>query len=118
MDRRKLLFALAWIPALGAVVLTLWTWGRLPERIAIHFDISGAPDGWGKRNVVLPLMLGLYWATLIVLSSSQRRDASRPAVPRFRIFATVALPVLLPCAYALVILKTLMCQKPISFSIA
>lgn len=24
-------------------------WGRLPERLAVHFDSAGAPDGWMSR---------------------------------------------------------------------
>jgi uncharacterized membrane protein len=48
---------------LAQVALSAWMWGRLPERIPIHFDFAGRPDNWGGRWTILLLPLitaGLY----------------------------------------------------------
>lgn len=33
--------------------------GNLPERIPIHFDFRGTPDGWGYRSTALILFVGI-----------------------------------------------------------
>ena len=33
--------------------------GNLPERIPIHFDFRGTPDGWGDRSTALILFVGV-----------------------------------------------------------
>ena len=33
--------------------------GNLPERIPIHFDFRGTPDGWGDRSTALILFVGI-----------------------------------------------------------
>ena len=33
--------------------------GNLPERIPIHFDFRGTPDGWGARSTALILFVGI-----------------------------------------------------------
>ena len=46
---RSLLVLLPWlsVPALAAGFAA--TWRRLPQRLAVHFDGGGAPDGWMSR---------------------------------------------------------------------
>ncbi len=54
---RKLLPGLAAL--LAALAFSLWALGRLPARVAIHWGISGRPDGWaspGGAAVMLPLV--------------------------------------------------------------
>jgi uncharacterized membrane protein len=45
---------------LGMLVLSLWTWGNIPDRpIPVHFDIEGRPDAYGSKFeglMVLPLV--------------------------------------------------------------
>ena len=56
--KRNLLLTCACIllPVCAGVVL----WGRLPERVATHFDFYGVPDGWSSKPFAvfgLPLFL-------------------------------------------------------------
>ncbi|NLD54674.1 MAG: DUF1648 domain-containing protein [Burkholderiaceae bacterium] len=52
-----------------AALALVWSWIQLPERVAIHFDFSGAPDNWASRSGAVLIMgaicLGmflLFWA--------------------------------------------------------
>ncbi len=29
----------------------LWWWSALPERVPIHFDLNGVPNGWAERSL-------------------------------------------------------------------
>jgi uncharacterized membrane protein len=58
------------VVGLGMLAVLYWiTWSalngpeRLPDRIPIHFDISGQPNGWGQPGILwlLPIVgTGLY----------------------------------------------------------
>ena len=64
------------IRAVNAVLLvslasfTAWGYGSLPERIPIHFDLAGTPNGWGSRVsfLILPAIgiatIGLLYYVL------------------------------------------------------
>jgi uncharacterized membrane protein len=48
---------------------SIWAAGRLPARVAIHFDVHGRPDGWSSPGTALWLIpaimvagLALFWA--------------------------------------------------------
>ncbi|MBS0243316.1 MAG: DUF1648 domain-containing protein [Proteobacteria bacterium] len=56
------------IAVCAARVVTLWP--ALPERIAVHFDAAGRPNGWSSREGligILALQFGLF--ALIFLSA-------------------------------------------------
>ncbi len=55
--------ALAFTGAVSGVLIAVAHFGELPDRIPIHFDGRGEPNGWGPRAAVwlIPLLgLGLY----------------------------------------------------------
>lgn len=37
----------------ATVAIVYYYWPNLPERIAVHFDIFGRPDGYGHKNTLL-----------------------------------------------------------------
>lgn len=45
-----------WAPM--AVYVVAWSWAAtvLPERVPLHFDVSGEPDNWGSRAEMLVVM--------------------------------------------------------------
>lgn len=47
-------------------------WGELPERIPVHFGVSGDPDAWGSRKMLLllPLVSGAMYLFLTLLARS------------------------------------------------
>lgn len=65
-----------------------------PERVPIHFNINGEPDGWGNRNSLFigPLILGIVGIFIYVLISNIRRiDPKRFGDGDDRVFQQVAL---------------------------
>jgi len=61
----RLFTGMLWL-ALPAIALRLWmVWGRLPARVAIHFDFTGHPNGWLSPTGVLVFFLVVLTATLI-----------------------------------------------------
>lgn len=53
----KSCFAVAWIAALGLLV---WIVNdpQLPEPVAVHFDVRGAPNGWMSRSAFVRSAVG------------------------------------------------------------
>lgn len=54
-------------------------WGRLPDRISIHFGVDNQPDNWGSKALVvfvMPcLLLALQWfAVLLTAADPKRRN--------------------------------------------
>ena len=64
----RLLMILPWlsVPLLLAAYLLLWD--SIPERMAVHFDLSGAPNGWMSRGGSLAFDLGILLFVLCVSS--------------------------------------------------
>ena len=52
---------------LAAIGLALWQHGRLPEKVASHFDGAGAPNGWMARgtHTTLHVLTVVFVAALI-----------------------------------------------------
>jgi uncharacterized membrane protein len=69
---------------LGAVYLLL-TVGSLPERVASHFDASGAPNGTMNRDsyrlFILGFTLGLPLLVVSMLGRVYRKSAGRMNIP-------------------------------------
>jgi hypothetical protein len=67
-----------WLEGIAIIALGVLAWvtygvffgaGRLAERIPIHFDHNGNPNGWGQPSgfLILPLVtLGVYLALTLV----------------------------------------------------
>lgn len=62
------------LPAVAGMIL----WNRLPDSMAIHFDISGTPDNWcHKARVIfgLPLfMLAAQWFCVFMTSRDPKHE--------------------------------------------
>ncbi|UCD04724.1 MAG: DUF1648 domain-containing protein [candidate division WOR-3 bacterium] len=76
------------------VVMVFLVYLQLPERIAIHFDMHGNPDGWGSR--ISYLISGITPATILAAISILtffivRRATKKPNLPYFLvvIFAVI-----------------------------
>jgi uncharacterized membrane protein len=55
----------------------VWGYRVLPERIPVHFDLSGTPDGWGSRAMFLVLP-AIGAATIILLHFVTRLALRNP----------------------------------------
>jgi hypothetical protein len=91
-----------------AMVLLLYT--RLPERIAIHFDLHGNPDGWASRTSFI--ISGIIPAAVLFCISAviffyARRAATRSALP----YSMIGLFVIFQLLIAFVSLDTYWINK-------
>ena len=60
-------------------------YNRLPERIAIHFDINNQPDGWSGRAFAvfgIPLMLTAMHLLACLFTNSDERVKNSPQMSR------------------------------------
>lgn len=53
--KEKILELLSAVLLLAQFVYIAYVWKSLPETIPIHFGLSGEPDGWGPRGMLLIL---------------------------------------------------------------
>lgn len=64
----------------AALGFSVWAWGRLPERVATHWNLAGRPDGYSSKivaAVVFPLaILGVTLLLGIVLPRIDPRRRS------------------------------------------
>jgi serine/threonine-protein kinase len=63
----------------GAVAQALYFYPKMPGRMAVHFDLGGAPNGWMTRPVALGLHAGLVGLILIAFLGLPRL---LPRMPR------------------------------------
>ena len=71
----------------GSLVVVAWTcvaalraYGALPQRIPVHFDLFGRPDGWGPRWMIFLLpLISLF--LLLLWSKIGSGSTSRPLEP-------------------------------------
>lgn len=61
------------------IAFALAVYGRLPEQVPTHFDLSGEPDGWTSRfpgAFLMPLLAAGVYLLLIVLRRIDPRGAN------------------------------------------
>jgi len=89
---QKLIFSNAWflIHASVTAATFLMTWlcyGRIPDRIAMHYDFNGTPTDWVEKSyrtvfelptVQLFLLILFIWLNTMIAKSKQQLNAERP----------------------------------------
>ena len=64
---RNITDVLCFLMILGYVMYLVATWGNLPERVPIHFNVHGIPDRYGKKgSLLLEPILGLLISALLM----------------------------------------------------
>jgi uncharacterized membrane protein len=58
------------IAILLAILIIVYFWAVLPDRIPIHFGFSGQPDAWGDKMMIwlLPTVAAIIFVTLAAVS--------------------------------------------------
>lgn len=73
------------------IIVILLNYAQLPERIAIHFDFHGNPDGWGPKTSYLISGIvpsSILLALNIIIFFFVRRACSNPGIPNFLVIIT------------------------------
>ncbi len=58
----------------GSALLTLWTYPHLGDRLPVHFDVHGTPDGWMSPAQGVALWMGLLLLLYLLLTFLPRLD--------------------------------------------
>jgi len=61
---------LASLLVLASAAVSMYSYSRLPEKVPIHFDAAGNPNGWGPKNAatVFPVGVMLFFAGIYAAS--------------------------------------------------
>ena len=76
MKNKKLVY-LTYFVTLAPALVGLILWNQLPERMPIHFGVSGQADGWsGKTMAVfgLPVLMALFQTLMLGLTKLDRKS--------------------------------------------
>ena len=66
----KTMEALAIIGFLLGILLLFGYWADLPEQVPTHFNMSGEPDSWdSKWMIILPFVISIFLYTLLTFIS-------------------------------------------------
>ena len=85
MNSHRIALIIVTAIALLAIAQNAWYWGKLPDRVATHFNLEGTPDGWMNKTNALIVMCGFqvcmpYFLMAITMLSS-RLPASMVNIP-------------------------------------
>lgn len=74
---------LVWPVLLAPAVYLAFVWNRIPETVALHFDIQGNPDRYGSKReliVAVIILLAVNLFTYLLLTNIHRIDPKKYAV--------------------------------------
>lgn len=78
-----LLKSIVWLVITAPAIYLFLIWNKLPEKIAVHYNLSGAPDRYGNKNtmlVVTALLVLVNAGIYLLLSNIHRIDPKKSAV--------------------------------------
>lgn len=78
----KLLKKLVWLFILAPVVYLIIIWKKLPDTVAMHFDLHGNPDRFGSKNelwITAALLGGISAGIYLLITNLHRIDPKRYA---------------------------------------
>jgi uncharacterized membrane protein len=79
----KLLKKIAWLVIIAPAAYLAIVWNKLPEKIAMHFNLKGTPNGYGSKNdltLVIALLTGIAIAIFLLLPLVYKIDTKKTAV--------------------------------------
>jgi len=84
--------------SVAVVALGLSMWGRMPERVPVHYNLAGEPDNWGPAWVVavllpclVPLIGGFMWLALRIGPFRANLERTGPVYGRFACLIVAAI---------------------------
>ena len=79
---KKILKKLVWLFILAPIVYLIAVWNKLPETVAMHFDLQGNPDRYGSKNELwftAALLAGISVGIYLLVTNLHRIDPKRQA---------------------------------------
>jgi uncharacterized membrane protein len=92
--RKKIVWLIIAVPAVYLAII----WNKLPETIAIHFDLKGNPDRFGNKKELLVMMGVLMLVnilTYLLLLNIHRFDPKKHAIDNKERMAKIAFAVVI-----------------------
>ena len=78
--KRRALILLPWISLPIVLAGYAILWNRLPERLAVHFEWSGAANGWMSRGQALASQAVILLFALVSFSLKLRSRKNKDAI--------------------------------------
>lgn len=78
----KFLQKMVWLVMIVPAVYLAIVWNKIPETVAVHFDMSGKPDRFGDKNELLTttiIMIGMSAVVYLILTNIYRIDPKKNA---------------------------------------
>src|SRR5262245_16035795 len=80
--KQRALTYLPWLSLPLVLISNLVLWNRLPAKLAVHFDLSGAPNGWMSKGrslefSLVALMLLLSYSTMRLIYKRSQNGETR-----------------------------------------
>lgn len=78
----KILKKIVWLFMLAPIFYLFIIWNRLPEKVALHFDLNGNVDRYGSKKELLvssALLLGVSAGVYLLITNINRFDPKRYA---------------------------------------
>ena len=79
MNQKALFVVPPWLCIAGSVFYVTQVWSTLPPLLAVHFDLSGHPNGWQAKGSFIAMTLG-FWIGLSILFSFLLSKGAKPSV--------------------------------------
>src|SRR5438552_16430007 len=79
----KFLKKIVWLIIIAPAVYLAIIWNKLPEKIAMHFNFKGVPNGYGSKNdliLVTILLTGFAITIFLLLPLVYKIDTKKSAV--------------------------------------
>jgi immunity protein, SdpI family len=77
--KREIIF---WVIIIIPAIYLAYVWNALPERVPIHFDAKGEPNGWGSRASEF-ILIGINVLTYLFLLFFKKIDPKNPGESYF-----------------------------------
>jgi uncharacterized membrane protein len=79
---KALLKKVIWLVMAAPAVYLAIVWNKLPEKVAMHFDLQGNPDRYGNKSELITLaivLIGINAVTYLILTNVYRIDPKKYA---------------------------------------
>ncbi|MGA7409313.1 MAG: DUF1648 domain-containing protein [Bryobacteraceae bacterium] len=79
MNQKALFLVPPWLCIAGSIFYVTQVWNTLPLFLAVHFDLSGHPNGWQAKGSFVAMTFG-FWIGLSILISFLLSKGAKPTV--------------------------------------